>query len=208
VPKHQVGSAHSEKTKMKVVATYVATGSNSITAQMCKIPLKTLEHWKTQKWFNDQVQELKNSRNTQMSGDLKKVFDKAVAQLEERVDNGDFVWDQKTGKVIRVPVGSRNLNQIAKDSLDRQVLLDKVTTAPKEEHLDINQRLTELLQEFKRIGRSGAYQREGDIIDVETTDEPAPELIPEIPEQASGSAESGPSYPGSPDPGSSSHSPD
>lgn len=173
---------YSDKQKTKAVLTFVVTGSNSLTAQQCKIPLKTIETWKTQKWWKDQVQELKNTRNTEMSGNLKNLFDKATAQLEDRIENGDYIWDQKKGCAVRVPVGSRNLNQIAKDSIDRQVLLDKVTTPVKEEYLDINQRLTELLHEFKRIGRSGGTVTQGEIIDVEEVDRAAEESIPELPE--------------------------
>ena len=205
----------SDKQKLAIVSTWVLTGSPSITAQTHNCTVKSIEYWKKQKWWKDAVTEIKASRNHEMSGKLSKIFDKSLKQLEDRVENGEYIFDQKTGAIRRVPVNSRNLNTIARDALDRQLLLDKVTSEERVEAIDITARLTQLMDEFKKIA-SGKTSKQGEIIDVqeittvveESNQQEAPngrelEFDPEPssdPANASGASEASGSYPGTSEP--------
>lgn len=46
--------------------------------------------------------------------------------MEDRLDKGDFVWNQKTGEIARKPVSLKEARGAANDLLQRQVVLEKM----------------------------------------------------------------------------------
>jgi hypothetical protein len=87
---------------------------------------------------------------------LKKIVTKAFVQLEDRLENGDFIFDQKTGEMRRKPVGAHTVNQILQTGLDKQFLIDKLQRDQKiaETQDSIEQRLKRLGEEFQRFANA------------------------------------------------------
>ena len=60
--------------------------------------------------------ERTNSENPSRGGDQEldaktsKIVDKALDQIMDRLENGDHIYDQKTGRIRRAPVKLRELN--------------------------------------------------------------------------------------------------
>jgi hypothetical protein len=156
----------SDRQRMNAVAVFVTTGSASLTSQTTKIPYDTISYWKKQQWWKDTIAEMRNSQRMDNGAKLKKVFDKAVIQLEERIDNGDWVYNQKTGKMQRKLLSGRDLNQITKDAIDKQIVLDKLLDQPKQDEEDIKDRLARLMEEFKKISNPN-YKPQREVIDLD-----------------------------------------
>jgi hypothetical protein len=116
----------SDATKVEVVKTYLALGGNlKLTAEAVQIPYRTLYVWKCSDWWKNLIAECKKVEKLEMSHRTKMIVEKSMTLLEDRLLNGDIIYNQKTGELIRKPVMAKDLHTIAKDMLDRKLLLDK-----------------------------------------------------------------------------------
>ena len=121
-----------EKKKIEVATTYKTCGSVALTASMTQVPRDTVKHWMKQPWWSEMLNELSYEDNTKLDSKLEKVMDKALDQVMDRLENGDLMYDPRTGKVTRIPAKLRDVGKIVNDSIDKRLLIKKVN-APKEE---------------------------------------------------------------------------
>lgn len=116
----------SDATKVEVVKTYLALGGNlTLTAAAVQIPYRTLYVWKCSDWWKNLVAECKKVEKLEMSQRTKMIIEKSMMLLEDRLENGDIFYNQKTGELQRKPVIAKDLHTIAKDMLDRKLILDR-----------------------------------------------------------------------------------
>ena len=142
----------SDDTKIEVVKTFLALGGNlSLTAAATAIPYYTLKDWKATSWWKGLVTEIKQSEKLELSAKTKRILDKAMDVLADRVMNGDFIYDQKAGQLVRKPITAKDAHTISMDLIDRTALLDKTT----EEGVDTKDRdlarLEALAEKFAKL---------------------------------------------------------
>lgn len=111
--------------KTEAVKTYLLIGNVAMTARMLDIPEVTVRLWRKEDWWKDAVTEIRHSGKVELTGKLRKIVEASVAVIEDRIVNGDFVFDQKTGEVVRKPVNLKDAHKVAIDMVDRQNMLDK-----------------------------------------------------------------------------------
>ena len=70
--------------------------------------------------------------------------------MQDRLVNGDFVRDDKTGKIVRVPVKIRDANNAFNTMMDKRQLLRKQPTKITD-NASVNQQLHLLANEFKKF---------------------------------------------------------
>ena len=153
--------------KLQVVTTYLALGSVVETALVTGVPLKTIEAWKTSAWWKEFALKLQAEDVQQLDSNLKRIVEKSLKAVEDRLDNGDAMYDQKTGKVARIPVKANVALKISTELLTKR---DKITEAPKKEEVEktIDARLLKLAEEFSNFAKE---QRQ------RTIDVPAVEIV-------------------------------
>lgn len=139
-----------QKKKIEACTTWVACGSNQLTAMQCNIPLGTIELWKRQQWWKDMVEDLRNCDNEVLDNKLTKAMDKALEQIMDRLENGEYVLDQKTGKVKQVPVKLRDSTVALNTLLDKRQLLRKLPTKITEQ-TSTTQQLKNLAEQFAQF---------------------------------------------------------
>ena len=116
----------SDSVKIEVIKTFVALGGNLMqTAAATGVPVQTLHLWKRTDWWKNLLAELKKTEKLEMSQRTKLVIEKSLELLNDRLENGDVKINRKTGEAERVPVPAKELHTIAKDMLDRKLILDK-----------------------------------------------------------------------------------
>jgi hypothetical protein len=120
------------------------------TAVVTGVPLPTLKMWKTTDWFKEYALQIQSEDVQQMSSTMKKVVDKAMKAVEDRLDFGDAQFDQRTGSIVRVPVKAHVALKITTDLMARQ---DKLTANPVKEQVEktIDDRLLKLSEEFAKF---------------------------------------------------------
>lgn len=137
----------SEAQKLHVVTNYLMLGSYIEVSLLTSVPLETIKSWAQQPWWKEACLKLQNEEVQQMDSRLKRVVDKALKALENRIDEGDVQFDQKTGEMVRIPVKAHVALKISKDLMERQ---DKIRENPVKEEIKktIDDRLLRLSQEF------------------------------------------------------------
>jgi hypothetical protein len=144
----------SDTQRIELVTTWLATGNLALSAATHGIPEITARVWKTQPWFNEMVTDIRSSENLQLDSKLKKVVDKSVEQLLDRVENGDFQFDQKTGSIIRKPISARDAAKVTTDMIDRRELLQGKKEQITDSTRKVEDRLLKLAEEFSRFAKS------------------------------------------------------
>lgn len=112
-----------ESKKIETVTTYMSTGSCAETARIVNVPLKTIECWKTQDWWKELIKKIQDEQDQTLDAKTSKIIDKALENLMDRIENGEHIYDQKTGKVKRMPAKMRDLNIAFNSLLDKRQLL-------------------------------------------------------------------------------------
>lgn len=138
----------SDHTKIEVVKTYLALGGNlSLTSGATNIPHRTLCSWKASDWWKNLVQELKKEEKLVLSAKTKDIMERTMELTVDRIENGDFIYDQKKGELIRKPLQAKDLHKITIDMMDRKEILDKAT----EEKVDLKSNDDKLVDLAKRF---------------------------------------------------------
>ena len=82
--------------------------------------------------------------------------------MQDRLDNGDPFFNQKTGKVEYKPVGIRDVTTIASSLLQRQIQLEEVAQRSEVKTDTVQETLSLLAKEFQKWNKSTP-----EVIDVE-----------------------------------------
>ena len=140
----------SQNQKLQAVSTYLMLGNMSQTAIVTGIPLQTLKIWKYTDWFKEYCLQLQSEDVQQMDSNLKRVVDKALKTVEDRLDLGDAQFDQKTGEIVRIPVKAHVALKISTELLTKQ---QKLNENPIKEEVErtIDDRLLKLSEEFAKF---------------------------------------------------------
>jgi hypothetical protein len=142
----------SDSQKLEAVQTYLILGSLKLTSGALKIPFDTLKLWKASQWWKDLLEELRIQEDLQLSNRLKKIISRSYDVLEDRLENGDFVFDQKTGKMRRKPVSMRDATQVAIHlSEARTELVDRHLGGQSVTEDKIEKTLANLADQFAKI---------------------------------------------------------
>ena len=139
-----------ESKKIEAVTTYLSTGNLSETARLLGVPIRTLESWKISDWWKDCVKKIQADEDQQLDAKTTKIIDKALDNLMDRIENGEYVYDQKTGQLKRAPAKLRDLNTAFNHLLDkRQLLRNKPTKIVEQQTTAVA--LQNLAEQFKQF---------------------------------------------------------
>lgn len=140
----------SDSQKIEAVTTYLALGNLVLTGSVLKIPEMTLRYWKQQQWWKDIEGELAVQEDIQLSSRLKRIVETTLSAAEDRIANGDWIYNNKEGTLMRKPVNLRDVHKVTMDLIDkREHLNNKVPTNVAMEQID--DRLKKLAQKFEEI---------------------------------------------------------
>ena len=156
------GYAYSDSQKLEAVKLWLVTGNLVTTAAALNIPTVTVKSWRYSDWWDELVKDIKAENSIVLSNRLKHIVDKSHDLLMDRLEKGDYIYDQKKGELIRKPLVARDINIIAKDSLDRHLLLEK-KPMQEEVNIKIQERLAQLGEAFEKLAKN---KRPIEVIDV------------------------------------------
>lgn len=140
-----------EKKRYEVITTYLATGSPKITESLTTVPVATINRWKKLDWWKEMEQEIREAEDLEMSTKLKNVVEKSLDAVNDRLENGDYVWDGKRGHMVRVPVKLRDVHRVLGDTIDKRRLLQKQPNKITQQQTSMDDRLAQLAQQFAQF---------------------------------------------------------
>lgn len=157
----------SDTQKIELITTWLATGNLALSAATHKIPEITARQWKAQPWWKQMVDEIRAAENLELDSKLAKIVQKTTDQLLDRVENGDFQYDQKTGQLVRKPISARDAAKVTTDMLDRRELLQGKKQEAQDSSKKMEDKLLKLAEELSRFARAKEVKElPGEVINV------------------------------------------
>lgn len=142
----------SDSQKTEAVQTYMILGSLKLVSGTLKIPFDTLKVWKASEWWKTLEGELRVQEDLQLSTRLTKIVNRSYDVVEDRLENGDFVYDQKTGKMRRKPVAMKDAHKVAVDLMEKKdMLIQRHVTGETVTTDKIEKTLADLAANFAKI---------------------------------------------------------
>jgi len=154
--KDNFNERYSTKQKYEVVVLYKMIGNLTTVAKHKGIPVQTLHEWHTQDWWFEIEEEIRKESKSKIGKNLQNIVDKAFEEVQDRLEHGDWLYDQKQGKMIRKPVGAHTANQILNDGLNKTFFIEKLQKEEKQEEKqeEMHERLLKLSKEFEKYTKA------------------------------------------------------
>lgn len=153
--KHRKFATWPFEKKIEVVSQYLLLGNMKQVAACTGVSHDLIRQWKGQPWWSELEAEIRTSQNIEMDTKLSKIVDKALDAALDRVENGDFIYDQKSGQIRRKPAALRDVHRVAVDMLGkRELLRDGAKDRNETTKISTEEQLKLLAQEFaKWVGK-------------------------------------------------------
>lgn len=147
--------------KVQVVTHYLALGKAPLVEALTGIPRQTIRLWKTQPWWGELVRQIQQEENQEVDSKLSKIINKSLDVVNDRLENGEMIYNSRTKELIRVPVKLRDVGTITRDMFQQR---DKIRREPElrereEAQADRLLKLAETFAEFaKQVNKTKAPQ--------------------------------------------------
>jgi len=144
---------YTREDRYKAAALYVATGNSEAVSRETGIPGSTIRHWIQHDGdFQLICQEYQAECGEKWRYKYAQIIDETTEQILDRIRNGDFVRDTKTGELIKVPVKAKELTIIEAIHFDKLRLLESQPTKITRHESDANLKRT--VEKFIAIGEA------------------------------------------------------
>lgn len=160
-----VNKRYSDNQKLESLKLWLVTGNLRVVSASLEIPYKTLQEWRYSTWWAEMASDIKAEGHLQLSNRLKTIAEKALEVTLDRLENGDFMYDQKTGQVIRKQVTMKDAHVVASSLLDKSLKLQDTPMDEVEKH-KVQDTLSALAAAFEQF----ANKNRKNVIDVEVSD--------------------------------------
>lgn len=160
------GKAWDQAKWIESVTQYLILGNMRLVSAVVGIPEHTLRKWKrTTKWKEIET-EIRAAETITLDEKLSSIVEKSLEATLDRVENGDYIYDQKTGEIRRKPASLRDVHRVAIDVLSKRELLrdkEKETTGP---GITVNEQLAQLANEFAKWVEGGRPKEVLEMVEV------------------------------------------
>lgn len=156
--------------RMEVVARFMLLGNMRLVSEQMNISYNTLMAWKNSDWWPEMVDQLKRQKQSKTNENITRLIEQSLEVMQDRLDNGDFVFDQKTGQVVRKPVNVRDATQIATNLLQRQQVQEEFEQRLSSKSATVQETLAMIAQELKKHKQNTGPIEDATIVLLEKTD--------------------------------------
>lgn len=151
--KHEKNTLWPMEKKIEAVTAYLATGNMRIVSAAIGVDYQLCRFWKTQQWWKEYEYEIKNAKRSDTNNKFTKIIDKSLEIVADRLENGEMILNNKTGELMRKPIGIKDAIKVTTDIFNHQLALDKVkqdeSSLQKQE--SIQDTLKQLADEFAKF---------------------------------------------------------
>lgn len=152
---HAKNATWSIEKKIEAVTTWLALGNLRHVAAVTGVSYGMIKQWRIQPWWKDVEAEIIASRRIQSANKLSKIVDKSLDVIDDRLDNGDFIYNSKSGELLRKPVTLRDATSAANALMQRAAIIEKLNKdeAVVEATASIQEQLVSLAAEFAKMNK-------------------------------------------------------
>jgi len=152
-----INKPYSWDKKVQTVSSWMMLGDMSLVAALVKIPHQTIRLWKTQDWWKEVEGTIRESENIQTNSKLKKIVEKSLDTVMDRLEEGDFQYDPRTGKFVRKPVLLRDAAKAAEVMMHRKALMSQIAEQ-KLAQPSVEEALKRIAAEFVKLAKGDNEQ--------------------------------------------------
>lgn len=166
--KHQKHTNWTMEKKIEVVSQFLVLGNMKMVAAVTGVSHDLIRQWKGQPWWKELESEIRQTQNIEMDTKLSKIVDKSLDAVLDRIENGDFFYDQKTGQVKRKQVNLRDISRVSIDTLSkRELLRNGVENRQETTQVAIAEQLKMLANEFAKWNNKSKPAEVIELVEVE-----------------------------------------
>lgn len=122
-----IGSAQSKHTteeKINCVALYATCGSMLQVSKYTGVDYDLIRAWKCRApWWQDTIQKIRLKQQDRLDASMTAIIDSTMKGLADRVEDGEYIQNPKTGEIARVPMKSRDLAILTGIIFDKRALI-------------------------------------------------------------------------------------
>ena len=144
---------YTEKEKINACCVFAVSGNSRRTAEITKVPEATIRAWKQTIWWQEITVRIYEEQDEGLSSKLTSLVDKAVEAINDRLEHGDYLYNPKKDKLVRKPIGARDLATITIMAVDKRQLLRGEPTS-RVEKVSVDERMKDLAMQFKKFALS------------------------------------------------------
>ena len=149
-----------EEKKIEVAALFAAGVSNSKELErLTGVKDTAIRKWKTEDWWPEMLERIHVAHDQETVSKFTKIIDNSLEQIQDRLINGDYIYDKKSGEIIRKPVSLKDATSTASVIVDKRQLLRGKPTS-RSESVGTAERLKKLADEFKKFSEAKTIQGE------------------------------------------------
>ena len=159
---------YSDEKKLEVVTIYLSTQSRQETSNISGVPLQTINSWMKSKWWDSACSKVRTLDKSKKLAKISRIVNQALDMVADRIENGDYLYDQKTGEVRRMPMSAKNAISASSAMIDRFLLLNK-SFEDIQDKKDTNEKLNQLADAFTKFaqGKKPDFGAQQEPIDAE-----------------------------------------
>jgi hypothetical protein len=151
--------------RAEVVGQYLILGNLKMVAALTDMPYNTLRKWRYEPWWPEMVAELRATQNIKMDASLTELVELSLAAAYDRIVNGDYIYDQKSGEIRRKPAALRDIHRVAVDLLGkREFLRDRSEDRQEDSKVTIEEHLKLMAKEMAKW----VDTKKKEVVDVES----------------------------------------
>ena len=139
--------------KTKAVSMFMETGNLRLTAEKLNIPYNTIQSWKKTEWWPTLVDEVRLIKKSNANKKIEKIIEEGIEVISDRLQNGDWILNNKTGELVRKPVSLRDATQITNALMTRQIQMEEIAAKMNHREHSMQDVLGILAKEFQKWNR-------------------------------------------------------
>lgn len=158
--------------KSKACSLYMTNGNMRTVSEVLEIPYNTLCDWKNSDWWQQLVEEIRNAKRAKVGTKLSTIIDTSLEVVLDRLQNGDYVLNNKTGKIERRKVSLRDAATVTNNLITRQLQMEELADKMDTNKATVQETLTMLAKEFQKMNKQKQKALATDIDFTEVVDTP------------------------------------
>lgn len=159
------GASYSVDDRLQTVMLYIAEGNMKKVERVTGIPYVTLNSWKEKEWWPHALQFCHKRKDKELELRFSRVIHDTVSEIHDRVTNGDWKHDSRSGQKTRVPMSGKDLAVVMNVIHDKRQLLRGEATSLTVQKDSQSDKLKALEQKFNEFSNQlKAKTIEGEVI--------------------------------------------
>lgn len=162
-PVYKNPSFYNMEKKTDAATLYCVYGSYEEVAKLTDVPVPILKQWKQEPWWIDIQKQVFQEQNEKLSGQISRVLNTTIENLEDRLVNGDTTYNPKTGEITRKPIEAKVLASLF-ESLSHQRRITRGEPTAISARVGVDDRLKTLEDAFIRFAKSKTIEGSSTVV--------------------------------------------